>query len=528
MQTNLNNVVLLKTFERIISRQHKGTAAEFTSNDHFKKLCELQPNQVSVPHILWTYKDKKVLVDGRFAEFRYKLANNLPISVEEKSFKNISEARRFMITTLLSQPNLSNGCKLLAANALRNDLRKLAKKQQGLRFDLKQSERAEFKPLHTNLEVAKLVNIGQQTVSRFFNILEQGSSYFGKAETEKHIDDICSGQQTVNAVYRWLREKKGIQKAIAKYAKKHNFIPPIEESEVTDDSQNIEKEDVYVNPSDLNGFENKIVCGDYKTELKKLPNGFCSLILTSPPYNVDNVDYDIPCPRMPYAEYLKDLEPFFVESSRILKDGGRLVINIADVNTYGKDSEQMLTTPIVADIVQMVRNLNVGLKYRATIIWNKRCAYSKFHLGIPSPSNPILKTNHEYLIVFSKGSWELKPSVENAPSDLTMAEYLKWSTTVWDIVPASKCKLDHPCPYPEQFVERVLKLFSFVGDTVVDCFLGTGSLTAVAARLGRKWYGCDISAKYCKQAAERTAKAYKEFCKKASEEPIDDVFAEAA
>jgi DNA modification methylase len=82
---------------------------------------------------------------------------------------------------------------------------------------------------------------------------------------------------------------------------------------------------------------------------------------------------------------------------------------------------------------------------------------------------------------------------------------------VWNIVPQSKGKGDHPCPFPNSLVERVIRTLSFVGDVVVDPWLGSGTVTAEAARLGRRWFGCDISTKYCAHAAERTEKAHKEF-----------------
>ena len=107
----------------------------------------------------------------------------------------------------------------------------------------------------------------------------------------------------------------------------------------------------------------------------------------------------------------------------------------------------------------------------------------------------------------------MTPENEGAPHDLTADIYKNDCSSVISIAPQSKGVGNHPAVYPETLVEKLIRMHSFVGDTVCDCSNGSGTTTAVAARLGRRWFGCDISPNYCQVAENRTGKAYKQFLK---------------
>ena len=331
------------------------------------------------------------------------------------------------------------------------------------------------------------------------------------------IDKLLAEDMTVNRAYRKLLEKRKAEKDKKDLWRTITKEEGSEKKAAKGKGKNApkgRKPKRYENPSFGDGFKNKIVCGDNIKVLKKLPSEFCNLILLSPDYNVKGVNYDVPIPVIPYPKYLKKLEKLWIECSRILRKGGRLAINISQTYTEGKDRQTYHETPILADIVNQMRTLNPPLLYLTTVIWNKRHAFKRHPKGaFGSPSHPHFLTNHEYIVVFSKGQWKLEPEVPKAPGDLTKDEYRQWACSVWDITPQSRGKGDHPCPFPEPLAERVIKMLSFVGDTVCDPAVGSGTTSTVAARLGRNYFGCDISPKYCKQAAERTEKARKEFLK---------------
>lgn len=526
-QNKIKNVKLLESLERLVNRKAqkiKNNGSDinsFQAEDSFDAFSKLEGKSTVAPFDVW--KDSKgeyTLVDGRFSEYRWALKNKVQISFKEHTFKDLCEARIFMISNLLKKPNLSQGLRLLAAQTLKEDFQSIAKAQQGKRTDLKPGNKESFQRFHTHVAIARLAGVSPATATHFSAIQKDGDRYFGKEQKETYIDEICSEVTSIGAVYRKLEEAKEKEKAKAdffaaqlksKTSQAHQVkIDKTSTSETKVSSKNHKEKAIYDNPSTDDGFENKIIHGDNRNILKKLPDAFATVVLTSPPYDVDNVNYDIPFMRVPYAQYLKDLEPVIIESARILRDGGTFVCNIADVRTYDEDRNDYLTTPIVADIVQRVKNLNVGLKFYNTIIWNKHEAFKKDNKGSLSPACPVFKTNHEYLIVFKKNTWDLKP-IGNAPSDLTRAEYREYTKSVWNISPNCKGKKDHPCPFPSELAKRVTKLFSYVGDVIVDPYLGTGTVTAIAASLGRKWFGCDISEKYCDDAEKRTQAEHQNF-----------------
>ena len=526
MPTNkIPNVEILESLENFVNRNIPNKGSDVNHEQSFDALAKLEGKSTVAPFDVWNRNGQYTLVDGRFSEYRWAVKNKVQISFTEHTFKDLRSARVFMIQTLLKKPNLSQGLRLLAAQSLKEDFKAIAKAQQGKRTDLKQGGNENFQKFHTNVAIAKLAKVSPATATHFFKIQRNGAKAFGEPQAKIYIDEICSEITSIGAVYRKLEEAEGKEKAKGDYttgeleSKASNTVQAkfdiTSTANIKASATNDKKKVIYDNPSILDGFENKILHGDNRTILKKLPDNFATVVLTSPPYNVDNVNYDVPYIRVPYAQYLKDLKPTIVESARTLRDGGAFVYNIADVRTYDNDRKDYLTTPIVADIVQMVKDLNIGLKFYITIIWNKHNAFKRENKGSLSPTCPVFRTNHEYLIVFKKNTWDLKP-IGNAPSDLTRAEYREYTKSVWDISPNCKNRDGHPCPFPSELVKRVVKLFSFVGDVIVDPYLGSGSTTAVAASLGRKWFGCDLSEKYCQSARKRTNDEYQNFLKSIS------------
>jgi DNA modification methylase len=240
-------------------------------------------------------------------------------------------------------------------------------------------------------------------------------------------------------------------------------------------------------------FINKIIVGDSEDILKKFPDNSIDLIFTSPPYNF-GLDYENHKDGIKWDDYFNKLFAIFQECIRVLKYGGRIIVNVQ---------------PLFSDYIpihHIISNFFIKNKliWKGEILWDKHnynCKYTAWG-SWKSPSNPYLKYTWEFLEIFSKG--DLRHPGDLKMADITSDEFKKWVYARWDIVPENNMKkYGHPAVFPEELVERVLKLFTFKGDIVLDPFNGVGTTTAVAKRLARNYIGIDISEEYCKKAEER-------------------------
>lgn len=240
-------------------------------------------------------------------------------------------------------------------------------------------------------------------------------------------------------------------------------------------------------------FKNKIIVGDSEAELKKLPSNSIDLIFTSPPYNF-GLGYDTSEDGINWGEYFVKLFRVFDECIRVLKYGGRIIVNIQPLFSDYIPSHHILSNYF----------MDKKLIWKGEILWEKNnynCKYTAWG-SWKSPSNPYLKYTWEFLEVFSKGDLKKEGKKENI--DIASEEFKKWVVAKWSISPERKMDVyDHPAMFPEELVERVLKLFSYEGDIILDPFNGVGTTSAVAKRLNRNYIGIDISEKYCKIAERR-------------------------
>lgn len=237
---------------------------------------------------------------------------------------------------------------------------------------------------------------------------------------------------------------------------------------------------------------NKIICADSELALKQYPSNSIDLIFTSPPYNfgleyADNHDADY------WPAYFDKLFAIFDECIRVLKHGGRIAVNVQ---------------PLFSDYIpshHIVSNFFMSRKliWKGEILWEKNnynCKYTAWG-SWRSPSNPYLKYTWEFIEVFAKGT--LKKAGNPANADISAEEFKRWVVGRWSIAPERNMqRFNHPAMFPEELVARVLKLFSYQGDVVLDPFNGVGTTTLVARKLGRRYIGIDISPEYC-QTAER-------------------------
>lgn len=240
-------------------------------------------------------------------------------------------------------------------------------------------------------------------------------------------------------------------------------------------------------------ISNKIYCGDCLDILPKIDDETIDMIITSPPYNFDR-DYDIFNDRTEWDEYFEFLYKVWLECFRVLKHGGRICINI---QPYFSDY-------IPAHHIVSGQLLEIGYKWKGEILWEKHnynCKYTAWG-SWKSPSMPYLKYSWEFIELFCKGTYKKKG--ERDDIDITGEEFKDWVYAKWAIAPASNIKeYKHPAMFPEEIPRRLIKLFSYKNDLILDPFNGVGTTTMVAKLLRRKYIGIDISEKYCKIAEDR-------------------------
>ena len=251
-------------------------------------------------------------------------------------------------------------------------------------------------------------------------------------------------------------------------------------------------------PINLN---NQIICGDSENELKQFPDNCVDLIFTSPPYNF-GLDYDNNNNDAIYWEkYFNKLFSIFDECIRVLKFGGRIIINIQ---------------PLFSDYIpshHIISNYFMDKKmiWKGEIIWEKNnynCKYTAWG-SWKSPSSPYLKYTWEFLEIFCKG--DLKKIGDSKDIDIDAESFKNWVMAKWSIAPERRMKeFQHPAMFPEELAKRVLLLFSFQNDVILDPFSGSGTTCVVAKENGRNFIGIDNSIEYCNIARKRLNMEIKE------------------
>ncbi|MCX5783535.1 MAG: site-specific DNA-methyltransferase [Elusimicrobia bacterium] len=261
-------------------------------------------------------------------------------------------------------------------------------------------------------------------------------------------------------------------------------------------------------------FINKIITGDSELTLKKFPDNSVDIIFTSPPYNF-GLDYENHKDGTDWSSYFDKLFAVFKECVRVLKYGGRIVVNVQPLF-----SDYIPIHHIISDFFMKQKMI-----WRGEILWDKHnwnCKYTAWG-SWKSPSNPYLKYTWEFLEIFCKG--DLKKTGKKENIDISADEFKKLVVAKWDIAPERNMKdYGHPAMFPENLAGNILKLFSYKGDIVLDPFNGVGTTTAVAKKLGRRYIGIDISEEYCKKAQQRLecAKIGGLLRRKVSAQPVSD------
>lgn len=239
----------------------------------------------------------------------------------------------------------------------------------------------------------------------------------------------------------------------------------------------------------------------------RLPDDSVALVVTSPPYFVGK-EYEqalgeegIP---KTYLEYLDLLTEVFTECKRVLEPGGRIAVNVANL---GRKPYRSLS----ADVIAILQD-RLHLLLRGEVIWRKAegasgsCAWGSYR----SPANPVLRDVTERVIVASKGRFDrARTRAERRRLDLphradvTADEFLAATLDVWDLPPESAKRVKHPAPFPVELPQRLIGLYTYESDLVVDPFMGSGTTLVAAARTDRRYLGYDLDPGYTATARAR-------------------------
>ena len=251
-----------------------------------------------------------------------------------------------------------------------------------------------------------------------------------------------------------------------------------------------------------------LVQGDAR-RLESIPDGSAHLVLTSPPYwtlkeyiSSDGQLGDVE----DYDEFVNELGRVWRQCHRILVPGGRLIVVVGDVCLSRRLHGRHAVVPLHASIQESCRR--TGFDNLASIIWHK-IANANYEvggpggfLGKPYEPNAVIKNDIEFILMQRKGGGYRKPTLESRVlSVISEHDHRDWYRQVWTIGGAST--KDHPAPFPLTLAERLIRMFSFVGDTVVDPFVGTGTTMLAAAHWGRNSIGMEIEPSYLRYAERR-------------------------
>ncbi len=231
--------------------------------------------------------------------------------------------------------------------------------------------------------------------------------------------------------------------------------------------------------------------------MAQLPDNSVHLMVTSPPYNVGK-DYDAD---LPLEEYLEFLKRVWAETYRVLVPGGRVCINVANL---GRKPYIPLHVFIIRDM------LDLHFLMRGEIIWDKGASASASTAwgSWQSATNPTQRDIHEYILVFSKGSFQrgrLREGEDGRKNTISKDQFLEYTKSVWTFSAESARKIGHPAPFPIELPYRLTQLYTFEGEVVLDPFMGSGQTALAALKAGRHFVGYETNPAYLRLARKRIA-----------------------
>jgi len=268
-------------------------------------------------------------------------------------------------------------------------------------------------------------------------------------------------------------------------------------------------------PVPYNRTEHRVHLGDAR-DLSWIADASVHLVVTSPPYwtlkkyapgTQDQMGHF-----EDYEHFLSELDRVWKECMRVLVGGGRICCVVGDVCIPRKRGGRHYLVPLHSDI--QVRARKIGLDCLQPILWHKiangvteAAGNGAGFYGKPYQPGAIIKNDIEYILFLRKGGeYRSTPTIQKALSMLTREEMKAWQKSIWSDLPGASTRDGHPAPYPIEVAERLIKLFSFAGDTILDPFAGTGSTSQAAIISGRNSIANEIEPAYVEIARQRIRK----------------------
>ena len=234
----------------------------------------------------------------------------------------------------------------------------------------------------------------------------------------------------------------------------------------------------------------RIICSSAQV-MSELPESSVHLMVTSPPYNVGK-EYDQDLTLDTYLAFLREV---WAEVMRVLVPGGRACINLANL---GRKPYIPLHAFVIQDMLQL------GFLMRGEIIWDKAASASASTAwgSWKSPANPTLRDVHEYILVFSKGTYR-RTNPHQRGATVSRDDFLEVTRSVWTFPAESAKKVGHPAPFPVELPRRLIELYTFEDEVVLDPFMGSGQTAIAALMTGRRYLGYEIVPAYIELAEDR-------------------------
>ena len=220
------------------------------------------------------------------------------------------------------------------------------------------------------------------------------------------------------------------------------------------------------------------------------------LLITSPPYNL-SIDYEDKIDDMNFDKYLEWCKEWIKKCYGFMKPDGRVCLNIPMKITQPHDKS--VNIPFVYEFTKMF--MEVGFGFNNMIIWDKGNNNKTCWGSFKSASSPFVRDPAECILLFFKDQW--KKIDKKGDNDISNTNFVKWTQNVWSFPTEKRKQNPHPAPFPIELPTRCIQLFSYVGDTVFDPFVGSGTTILAANNLKRKWVGVDITENYCKMSSSR-------------------------
>ena len=488
---------IVTTFKQLLTK---------ASNDELLKLKESlrKERRCISPLVVWanpTEGGTPILLDGHtrialIEELRAEGVEVEPPAIYSISFNCEWDAVAWTMDFQFSRRNMTaaeRAAAVLQNEALILKLRAaaLARKKRGKKIGSNGGKDGNL-PAHapegqngeTRTVLAEMAKVGVKTIDSVRKVLDSGRQDVIDKLLKERTYSIRQAETLVRQAQK--AERKEAQRAEFKHTK---LPPPPDGADVLD----------------------KILLADVLDGLDRIPKDSVDLTITSPPYALEDVVYD----NWSYSESFENYGAYLLWLAEVMGrvfaatvHGGRCVVNIDATNTrgdHGEDGPDSVVHNIYGDLSLLMRE--IGWSFYGEI-----CQYKQNTVGnrpnwgtYGSCANPRIRRNHEYWIIFCKGSNTL--TGDDSLCDLTPEEFQSWTISHWYVPPQSRKRVDnpdyHPAPYAAEMPYRLIKLLSYVNNTILDPFLGSGTTAFVAKALNRHYIGIDNSERYIASAQRR-------------------------